>query len=121
MEFIDLVWFFGWLLTYEKTLDKRHLVVKLTINTPFITVATFYLTSLVGVSEREVCECVTTTMSSILNTTAIATGSACVCDPPETAAITKVVYAIWVWCIFLTFPGTYAMQPAITTQTFGHK
>ena len=87
----------------------------------FFTVATFYLTSLVGVSEREVCECVTTTMSSILNTTAIATGSACVCDPPETAAITKVVYAIWVWCIFLTFPGTYAMQPAITTQTFGHK
>ena len=105
---------------YVKTLYKRHLVVKL-IKYNFFTVATFYLTSLVGVSEREVCECVTTTMSSILNTTAIATGSACVCDPPETAAITKVVYAIWVWCIFLTFPGTYAMQPAITTQTFGHK
>ena len=82
----------------------------------FIAVSTFYLTSLVGVTEREVCDCLTTTVSSLLNTT-----DACVCDPPETAAITKVVYAIWVWCIFLTFPGTYAMQPAITTQTFGHK
>ena len=82
--------------------------------------ATFYLTSLVGVTEREVCECFTTTVSSVLNSTNLA-DTACVCEPPETAVITKVVYAIWVWCIFLTFPGTYAMQPAITTQTFGHK
>ena len=45
----------------------------------------------------------------------------CICQPPETALSTKIVYALWVWCIFLTFPGTYAMQPAVTTQTFGHK
>ncbi len=45
------------------------------------------------------------------------------CDPDylETAMSTKIVYALWVWCIYFTFPGTYSMQPAITTQTFGHK
>lgn len=31
------------------------------------------------------------------------------------------MYAIWVWMIFFTFPGTYSTQPAVTTQTFGHK
>ena len=40
---------------------------------------------------------------------------------PETPLSTKIVYALWVWSIFLTFPGTYAMQPAVTTQTFGHR
>merc|ERR1711997_782289 len=45
----------------------------------------------------------------------------CTFEPPETALSTKIVYALWVWCIFLTFPGTFAMQPAVTTQTFGHK
>merc|ERR1719362_2289034 len=39
----------------------------------------------------------------------------------ETSLLTKVVYAIWVWSIFLTFPGTYSMQPAVTAQTFGHR
>jgi len=110
-------------LMYGLIMDKTSYKFAMSVESILLTllVATFYLTSLVGVSEREVCECVTTTISSILNTTAIATDSACVCDPPETAAITKIVYAIWVWAIFLTFPGTYAMQPAITTQTFGHK
>ena len=40
---------------------------------------------------------------------------------PETATVTKIAYAIWVWSIFLTFPGTYSMQPAVTSQTFGHR
>ena len=31
------------------------------------------------------------------------------------------VFALWVWAIYLTFPGTYSTQPAVTTQTFGHK
>merc|ERR1712179_217029 len=39
----------------------------------------------------------------------------------ETSTLTKAVYAIWVWSIFLTFPGTYSMQPAVTAQTFGHR
>ncbi len=43
------------------------------------------------------------------------------CPSDETQLVTKVVYAIWVWAIFLTFPGTYSMQPAVTTHTFGHK
>ena len=33
----------------------------------------------------------------------------------------QVVFALWVWAIYLTFPGTYSTQPAVTTQTFGHK
>jgi len=40
---------------------------------------------------------------------------------PETPLVTKVVYALWVWSIFLTFPGTFSMQPAVTAQTFGHR
>ena len=43
------------------------------------------------------------------------------CQKSETSMLTKVMYAIWVWAIFLTFPGTYAMQPAVTAQTFGNK
>ena len=30
-------------------------------------------------------------------------------------------FAVWVWAIYFTFPGTYSTQPAVTTQTFGHK
>ena len=43
------------------------------------------------------------------------------CQKSDTSMLTKVMYAVWVWAIFLTFPGTYAMQPAVTAQTFGHK
>ena len=28
---------------------------------------------------------------------------------------------LWIFAIFFTFPGTYSTQPAVTTQTFGHK
>ncbi len=38
-----------------------------------------------------------------------------------TAQLGKVAFAAWVWAIFFTFPGTYSTQPAVTTQTFGHK
>merc|ERR1711936_1381825 len=33
----------------------------------------------------------------------------------------KVAFTIWIWAIYSTFPGTYSTQPAVTTQTFGHK
>jgi MFS family permease len=33
----------------------------------------------------------------------------------------KWVFAVCVWLIFLTFPGTYSTQPAVTTQMFGQK
>ena len=25
-------------------------------------------------------------------------------------------FAVWVWAIYFTFPGTYSTQPAVTTQ-----
>lgn len=132
----------------------------------FFLVSTFYITSLVGVSDYDpaaaaLC-CLNSTIGNeslvlaVTTTTAASTTSAlsllppaaaasaaaavsvapatlaalgleadnCIgtlCQPPETALSTKIVYALWVWCIFLTFPGTFAMQPAVTTQTFGHK
>lgn len=36
-------------------------------------------------------------------------------------AQSKAMFAIWVWAIFFTFPGTYAIQPAVINQTFGQK
>lgn len=38
-----------------------------------------------------------------------------------TSILGQVGFAIWIWMIFLTFPGTYSTQPAVTVQTFGHK
>ncbi|TRY78835.1 hypothetical protein TCAL_06757 [Tigriopus californicus] len=38
-----------------------------------------------------------------------------------TSILGQVGFAIWIWLIFLTFPGTYSTQPAVTVQTFGHK
>ena len=28
---------------------------------------------------------------------------------------------MWIWAIYGTFPGTYAILPAVTTLAFGHK
>ena len=44
----------------------------------------------------------------------------CASELPTTLT-TKAVYAAWVWSIFLTFSGTFSMQPAVTTQIFGHR
>ena len=30
-------------------------------------------------------------------------------------------FAVWVWAIYFTFPGTYSTQPAVTTQVGGCK
>merc|ERR1719305_1351610 len=40
---------------------------------------------------------------------------------PLTMAMGRVWFMIWIWAIYFTFPGTYSTQPAVTTQTFGHK
>merc|ERR1711936_1267349 len=45
----------------------------------------------------------------------------CLTEPAPTSILTKLVYALWIFAIFFTFPGTYSTQPAVTTQTFGHK
>lgn len=154
-------------LIYGFIMDKTSYKVAMSLEAVLLTllVSTFYLTSLVGVSDYDpvaaaLCCLNSTTGNETLalavtaTTTVASTTSAisllppaaaasaasaavsaapaalaavgleadnCICQPPETALSTKIVYALWVWCIFLTFPGTFAIQPAVTTQTFGHK
>jgi len=33
----------------------------------------------------------------------------------------RAMFAAWIWLVYFTFPGTFSTQPAVTTQTFGHK
>jgi len=33
----------------------------------------------------------------------------------------RLMFAAWIWAVYFTFPGTFSTQPAVTTQTFGHK
>ena len=40
---------------------------------------------------------------------------------PVTSLCGKFFFAAAIWTIYFTFPGTYSTQPAVTTQTFGHK
>ena len=40
---------------------------------------------------------------------------------PVTSFSGKITFAAAIWTIYFTFPGTYSTQPAVTTQTFGHK
>merc|ERR1719500_1668972 len=40
---------------------------------------------------------------------------------PVTSLSGKITFAAAIWTIYFTFPGTYSTQPAVTTQTFGHK
>jgi len=40
---------------------------------------------------------------------------------PATAHGGKIMFAAWIWAIYLLFPAIYALQPAVTTQTFGYK
>lgn len=40
---------------------------------------------------------------------------------PATASGGKIMFAGWIWAIYLLFPAIYALQPAVTTQTFGYK
>jgi len=44
-----------------------------------------------------------------------------VCSLSATPALGKVGFTVCIWGIYATFPGTYSTQPAVTTQTFGHK
>ena len=82
--------------------------------------STFYFTSVLGVQNLQNPLC--TELMIMTNLTPS--------SPPlrsteevntQTNFTTKAVYAVWVWAIFLTFPGTFSMQPAVTTQTFGQR
>jgi len=101
-----------------------------------ILMSTIYLTSLVGQDSRQLCEDLCTALDSNSTTELtvlcgqLAANSSnlvwagqedCLLEPPPTSLATKAVFAIWVWAIFFTFPGTFSTQPAVTTQTFGHK
>lgn len=112
-------------LVYGMIMDKTSYKVAMSLESVLLVllVSTFYLTSLVGVSnpvDCDACLLINETMFESVNNTLVPN----VCDDcisPVTSLGTKVIYALWVWCIFFTFPGTFAMQPAVTTQTFGHK
>jgi len=117
-------------LLYGLIMDKTSYKVGMSIEAIFLTLlmSTFYLTSLVGTSDTAVPSALDTTVplaaSNLGNLTTLdlLTGADSTTLPAaSTPIVTKAVYAIWVWCIFLTFPGTYSMQPAVTSQTFGHR
>ena len=79
--------------------------------------STFYITSFIGVQNP------VSTEPLVMTNLTLASPS--LRSPEElktqTNLTTKAVYAVWVWAIFLTFPGTFSMQPAATTQTFGQR
>jgi len=105
--------FYGFIM--DKTAYKVSMAIEATIL--ILLMSTFYLTCLVGVDPTPICEDLTPPL--VTNLTQVYTD--CVSETPPTSVLTKAVYAIWVWAIFFTFPGTYSTQPAVTTQTFGHK
>jgi len=81
--------------------------------------STFYLTSIIGVDTTPLCQ----EIANLTNATLALSNETvnCVTEAVPTSLTTKIVYALWVWAIFFTFPGTFSTQPAVTTQTFGHK
>ncbi|XP_023330169.1 uncharacterized protein LOC111702648 [Eurytemora carolleeae] len=104
--------FYGFIM--DKTAYKVAMCVEASLL--ILLMSTFYLTSLIGVDT----DCTTDTAAFLVVHEANSTLVTNPCDEP-TSLLTKIVYALWVWAIFFTFPGTYSTQPAVTTQTFGHK
>lgn len=43
------------------------------------------------------------------------------CTLPTTKYMGKPGYAVWIWCIYLTFSGTFAVMPTATEKAFGSK
>jgi len=120
-------------LFYGLIMDRFAYKVSMSIEAVLLIIlmSTFYLTSMIGVSDPEsilLCDNNTmlenvTSMVSDVSTTTFSNITTLDCDPDNipTSLTTKIVYALWVWAIYFTFPGTYSTQPAVTTQTFGHK
>jgi len=100
-------------LFYGMIMDKTAYKVSMSIEACLliILISTFYLTSMIGLDPTPICV-------DMPSTTTLA--SDCIAQP-VTSLTTKLVYAVWIFAIFFTFPGTYSTQPAVTTQTFGHK
>ena len=85
--------------------------------------STFYFTSIIGVQNLQNPLCTEQMVMTNLTPSSPPLRSAeeVVTQTNFTTTTTKAVYAVWVWAIFLTFPGTFSMQPAVTTQTFGQR
>ena len=103
-------------LFYGFIMDKTAYKVSMSIEACLLILlmSTFYLTSLIGVDTTPLCD-------TIVNATISGPAQDCVVESPPTTTLTKAIYAIWIFAIYFTFPGTYSTQPAVTTQTFGHK
>lgn len=103
-------------LFYGFIMDKTAYKVSMSIEACLLILlmSTFYLTSLIGVDTTPLCD-------TIVNATFSGPTQDCVVESPPTTTLTKAIYAIWIFAIYFTFPGTYSTQPAVTTQTFGHK
>jgi len=113
-------------LLYGFIMDKTSYKVAMTIESTLLMllVSTFYLTSIIGVDSSCAVDVANNITAPLISTVGPVFNSTVqledYCDAPTTLT-TKIVYAMWVWAIYFTFPGTYSTQPAVTTQTFGHK
>ena len=105
-------------LFYGMIMDKFSYKVSMSVEACLLIllISTFYLTSLIGVDPTPLCQDMTNSTLSVTNATLD-----CLTEPAPTSLLTKLVYALWIFAIYFTFPGTYSTQPAVTTQTFGHK
>ena len=112
-------------LFYGMIMDKTSYKVAMSVEASLLTVlvSTFYLTSIIGMEHSvpvppDIVSISNLTIS-IGNDSLASTADAV--PTPSTNLLTKLVYALWIFAIYFTFPGTYSTQPAVTTQTFGHK
>ena len=108
-------------LFYGLIMDKTAYKVSMSIEACLLILlmSTFYLTSIIGVDTTPLCQ----DIAAASNLTVALSNATidCLTEAAPTSLTTKIVYALWIWAIFFTFPGTYSTQPAVTTQTFGHK
>ena len=110
-------------LLWGLVMDRFSYKVSMSIESAILVIltSTFYLTSMIGVSNVHDLGChehMTNNLTKI--SPSMRPAQLCASELPTTLT-TKAVYAAWVWSIFLTFPGTFSMQPAVTTQIFGHR
>jgi len=110
-------------LFYGFIMDKFAYKVSMSIEACLLIIlmSTFYLTSLIGVTDAVPCDSTLLDNITTITTSPSIEGIVGCAEEIPTSLTTKLVFAVWVWAIYFTFPGTYSTQPAVTTQTFGHK
>jgi len=107
-------------LFYGMIMDKFSYKVSMSMEACLllILVSTFYLTSIIGVDDTARIPQDISNLSVIVANATLGVATEAV---PSTSLTTKIVYSLWIFAIYFTFPGTFSTQPAVTTQTFGHK